>query len=181
MNNHRYVSVSHMVKWGQIKEIPTPMEEKNRIRLGKLLRARREALGLSTRKLEELSGVTGATIVRIEQGEFAAPAPDKLARIADVLGIPLADVYAVAEYAAPQQLPNLSPYLRTKYRDLPDEAAAQIEAYAQRLATKHGVDLRGPAPGEDEDEELKPNAKRTPRSVKRTGTKTKSKTKGGTK
>jgi transcriptional regulator with XRE-family HTH domain len=181
MDNPRYVSVSGMVKWDRIKEIPETMEEKNRIRLGKLLRKRREALGFSSRKLEELSGVTGATILRIEQGEFASPAPDKLARIADALRIPLEDVYAVAEYAAPRQLPNLSPYLRTKYRELPDAAASQIEAYAQRLATKHGVDIRGPAPGEDEDEEPKPTAKRTRRSVTRTRTATKPKKKGGTK
>jgi transcriptional regulator with XRE-family HTH domain len=154
------------------------MEEKNRIRLGRLLRDRREALTLSTRKLEELSGVTGATIVRIEQGEFAAPAPDKLARIANVLGVPLEDVYAIAEYAAPRQLPNLSPYLRTKYRDLPDSVAKKIEAYAQDLATKHGVDLRGPAPGEDE-EAPRPTKPRT-RSTVAARTSTKPKTKGGT-
>ncbi len=34
--------------------------------------------------------------------------------------------------------------------DLPDEAVAQIEQYAKYLASEHGVDLDGPAPGQDE-------------------------------
>ncbi len=153
-------------------------------RLGQHLRDAREALKLSSRALAERAGVTDATIVRIELGEFAAPSPDKLARMANALGLPLEDVYALADYAAPRQLPNLSPYLRTKYRDLPDETAAQIEAYAQRLAKKHGVDLRGPAPGEDEIETGEPAAPSpTTRSAStaRTRTTTASTKKGGTK
>jgi transcriptional regulator with XRE-family HTH domain len=180
MNNVRYVSVSPVVKWDR-KEISTTMDEKNRRRLGKLLRDHREALGLSTRQLEAITGITGATIVRIEQGEFAAPAPDKLARLADALGIPLADVYAVAEYSAPKQLPTLKPYLRTKYRELPDEAATQIEAYADRLARKHGVNLAGPAPGEDEEDEQATRPKRPARPAEPSRTATKPKKKGGTK
>jgi len=40
--------------------------------------------------------------------------------------------------------------LRTKYRDLPDDAREQIEKYAARIAKRHGVALDGPANGEDE-------------------------------
>ena len=41
---------------------------------------------------------------------------------------------AMADYVVPDSLPTLTPYLRAKYRDLPDEAAAQVEAYARKLA-----------------------------------------------
>lgn len=159
------------------------MEEKNRIQLGQVLRTAREAKGMSSRQLEALVGIPAPTILRIEQGEFSSPAPDKLARIANALDVPLADVYAIAEYAAPKQLPNLSPYLRTKYRDLPDEAAAQIEAYARRLAKRHGVDLRGPAPGEDEQPEPTTTARRAASRTTTKATKTTKKPskKGGTK
>lgn len=118
--------------------------------LGKVLKDRREALGLSLKKLGDKVGLPDVTILRFERGEYAAPAPDKLARVADALGLSLADVYALADYAVPSDLPSFTPYLRTKYRSLPTEDIEAIEKYAQRLARKHGVNLSGPAPGEDE-------------------------------
>src|SRR4051794_28209122 len=66
--------------------------------LGQQLRTRREELGLSLRQLEKLTDVDNGTIARIEQGAFAAPAPDKLARITEALDLSLADVFALAEY-----------------------------------------------------------------------------------
>jgi len=126
------------------------MDDEQAKALGKVLRDRREALGLSLRQLTQRVSIPDATIVRIEQGAFSAPAPDKLARLADALGLSLADVYALADYAVPSDLPSFKPYLRTKYRDLPAEDVAAIERYATRLARKHGISLDGPAPGEDE-------------------------------
>lgn len=126
------------------------MDEDQAKALGKVLRQRREECGLSLRQLSKRVSIPDATIVRIEQGAFSAPAPDKLARLADSLGLKLADVFALADYAAPTQLPTLKPYLRTKYRDLPADDVEAIERYAARLAKKHGIDLAGPAPGEDE-------------------------------
>ena len=135
--------------------------------LGKYLRAEREARGWSARELAERSGVPDSTIVRIESGFIASPRPDKLSKIARALGLSLAEVYGRAEYSVPEGLPTLRPYLRAKYRDLPPEAAEQIQAYAERLAKRHGVNLAGPAPGEDELPETPPATKRTP-TVKRT-------------
>ena len=118
-------------------------------KLGSHLRTSREALGISARELARRADVDDSTIVRFEQGAFAEPSPDKLQRIARVLGLNLADLYVLADYPVPG-LPTLRPYLRAKYRDLPPEAAQQLDAYAQRLAKRHGVELSGPAPGEDE-------------------------------
>ena len=126
------------------------MDKEHAKTLGDLLRSRREALGLSTRELGKATGMDGVTIVRFEQGAFAAPRPDKLARVAAALGLTLADVYAMADYAVPADLPSFQPYLRTKYRQLPAAEVAKIEAYARKLATKHGVNLDGPTGGEDE-------------------------------
>ena len=119
-------------------------------RLGALIRDFREAQGLSLRDLEDQTGIDDGLLTRMEGGAILTPAPDKLGRIAEALDIPLADLYALAAYAVPNQLPTLKPYLRTKYRRLPTAAADQLEAYAERLAKRHGVDLSGPAPGEDE-------------------------------
>lgn len=118
--------------------------------LGRQLRARRDQLGLSVRDLEKLAGVDNGTIVRIEQGAFAAPAPDKLSRIAEALKLSLANVFALAEYVIPDDLPTFAPYLRTKYRALPPKAVAELERYFDDLAGRYGIDPAGPAPGEDE-------------------------------
>lgn len=126
------------------------MDDEQAKNLGKVLRARRETLGLSLRQMGKLAAMPDVTVLRFEQGAFAAPAPDKLARLAAALGLTLADVYALADYAVPNDLPSFTPYLRTKYRDLPNEDVAAIERYAANLARKHGVNLSGPAPGEDE-------------------------------
>lgn len=105
---------------------------------------------MSTRQLSAIAGVNDATIVRIEQGQFAAPSPEKLARLTEALGLKLADVFARAEYVAPSELPSFAPYLRSKYRDLPTGAVDELERFLQRLAKRHGIALEGPAPGEDE-------------------------------
>ena len=87
--------------------------------LGSLLKQKRKALGLSLRQLAKLADVNDVNIFRLERGDCAAPAPDKLARIAEALGLSLADVYALADYAVPTDLPSFKPYLKTKYRGLP--------------------------------------------------------------
>ncbi|HEY8624117.1 MAG TPA: helix-turn-helix transcriptional regulator [Casimicrobiaceae bacterium] len=116
--------------------------------LGKFLKERRTALGLSTRALASRSGVDMATIVRLEQGAFAEPRPDKLRAVAQALGTDVADVFAMADYTVPTEL--LVPYLHSKHRDLPPEAISKLERYAEKLARRYGIDPAGPAPGEDE-------------------------------
>lgn len=122
-------------------------------KLGAHIRTAREATGLSQKRLGEAVGVPNSTILRLERGDNLTPRPDLLSDIADVLGISLADLFALADYAAPRELPNLTPYLRTKYRDLAEADVKAISAYAARLARVRGVDLNGPAPGEDEQPE----------------------------
>lgn len=140
-------------------------------KLGAYIRQVRISRALSQNRLADKVGVPNSTILRLERGENLNPRPDLLADIANVLHVNLADLYGMAGYAAPRNLPSLTPYLRTKYRDLPPEASDQLEAYAARLMKKHGVDLSGPAPGEDE----QPEPARRP-----TTKKSSTKQKGGT-
>ncbi|MCL4367880.1 MAG: helix-turn-helix domain-containing protein [Actinobacteria bacterium] len=118
--------------------------------LGQMLKARRAELSLSSHRLAELADIDQATVVRLEAGSIAAPRPDKLSRIAKVLALSGADIFALADYTVPQDLPTLKPYLRSKYRDMPSEDVEKIEAYVARLAKKHGLQVSEPAPGEDE-------------------------------
>src|SRR5580698_7230597 len=50
--------------------------------LGSILRAKREAAGLSTRALVAKAGVNDSTIVHLEQGLREAPRPDILTKLA---------------------------------------------------------------------------------------------------
>jgi transcriptional regulator with XRE-family HTH domain len=123
--------------------------------LGRFLKKQRTALGLSTRALAARSGVDMATVVRLEQGAFAEPKPDTLLAIATELGVSLADVFALADYVIPTELPTFTPYLRAKYRSLPRKAIAELEQYFDDLSSRYGIDPAGPAPGEDEAPEPK--------------------------
>ena len=126
------------------------MDREQAKKLGTYLQNARQAKGLSLIALAEQCDVADSTISRIETGAFRAPAADKLAQIAEALDVPLADVFAMAEYAVPADLPSFMPYMRSKYKELPDAALDDIERYAQKLARKHGVTLDGPLDGQDE-------------------------------
>lgn len=126
------------------------MDKDRALRLGKLIRERRLAAGLSTHQLGERIGARNSTIIRLEQGAFAAPSPDKLARIAEVLGISLADIYSHAGYAVPEDLPTFSAYLPARYADLPESAVRELVDLFDRLLECHELTPPpGSAPAEE--------------------------------
>jgi transcriptional regulator with XRE-family HTH domain len=90
-----------------------------------------------------------ATVVRLEQGLFAAPRPDKLSRIAEALGISLADVFAFAEYVVPGDLPSFHPYLLSKYPDMPKGAIDELLSEFDRITHEYDYALEGAKEGED--------------------------------
>src|SRR5688500_2826992 len=98
------------------------MNDYNQKALGQLLAAARNAAGLSYGKLERTTGITNATLYKLEQGSIATPNPTMLPLLARAPDIPLADLYAAAGYEQPRTLPTFSPYLRSKYKHLPSEA-----------------------------------------------------------
>jgi transcriptional regulator with XRE-family HTH domain len=118
--------------------------------VGELLRDTRVEAGLSTHDVARMAGVNQATIVRLEDGSIRIPRTDTLAKVAAALQLNVATVFTVAGITPPAALPAMGPYLRTKYRDLGAEDITAIERYAARLAKRRGVNIDGPAPGEDE-------------------------------
>lgn len=124
------------------------MEPEQAKELGAYLRRQRESKGVSARALAAAVGVDMTQIIRLEQGGVASPKATVLGGIADRLGLPLADVFGLAGYPLPKNLPSFRPYMRAKYKELPDEAVAELEAFLTRLTKKHG--LKGPRRGEDE-------------------------------
>lgn len=120
------------------------------VRFGAYIRQARQERGLSSRALARAVGVNDATIVRIEQGAIEAPRPNVLSAIARALELPLSDVFAMADYVTPKDLPTFAPYLRAKYGELPPAAVDQLQQSFERIAKQYGYDGDGPDPGEDE-------------------------------
>jgi transcriptional regulator with XRE-family HTH domain len=109
-------------------------------RFGEILRKRREALGLSVRQVADLSQVLHSTVLRIEGGEFAAPRPDKLARLAAALQLSPAELFAQAGYFSPDDLPDFTTYLAVKHPNLPASDAAELQQrYEEVLARSEGT------------------------------------------
>jgi|HubBroStandDraft_1064217.scaffolds.fasta_scaffold26197_2 transcriptional regulator with XRE-family HTH domain len=102
-------------------------------RLGEFLRARRIELGLSARQVARTVDVRDSTIMRLERGAYAAPAADKLARVAGALKLELADVFALAGYVVPKSLPALPHYLKVRYPELADEAIGELHEHLNQL------------------------------------------------
>lgn len=116
--------------------------------IGNILRARRAELTLTTRSLAARSGVNQATIVKMERGDIRSPQPDTYVDLARALGLSASDLFAIAGWIPAEELPTFKPYLRAKYRDLDEQAIADLERYAAQLAARHGG--QGPIDHEDE-------------------------------
>ena len=116
--------------------------------LADLLRTKRQQLGLTAREVARQARVDVGTVTRIEAAQILSPRPDSLTAIGQVLGIPAADLFATTEWLPRKELPTFWPYMRAKYKELPNEAVAEMEAYFAELAGKYG--LQGPREGEDE-------------------------------
>lgn len=119
--------------------------------VGEMIADRRTELGLSGYELARRTGIRASTILRIERGD-TQPSTEKLDILAGALGINPSQLLAAAGYDQLAELPTFTPYLRSKYPDMTNEARAELEQAFSRIAKKHGFDptRTGPQPGEDE-------------------------------
>ena len=104
--------------------------------VGATLRRRRLELGWTMRALEDASGVDDAVISRIENGEIAQPRVDKITRIATALGL---DPITVLSDATGTEPLTIAGFLQRRYPELPAEAAADIEHYAEAVLADHHI------------------------------------------
>lgn len=74
-----------------------------------------EHVGISQAELARRTGIDQATVSRIEAGAITSPSPERLSRIASTLQVPAGDLFGLAGYTTPIDLPSLPVYLRTKY------------------------------------------------------------------
>jgi len=101
--------------------------------LGQLLRHRRQEMSLTQRQLATLTHMRDSTIVRLERGFFVSPSPAKLKHLATALGLPIADLFALAGYVVPDELPSFEVYLRAKYPGLSVAARTQLSRNFQEF------------------------------------------------
>ena len=90
------------------------------------------------RELARQVGVHQSLITRTERGLYAQPAPEILHRIANALEVPAEDLFALAGYEVPENLPTFPAYLRSKY-DMSPEAARQLTDYFAFVAERFGI------------------------------------------
>ncbi len=101
--------------------------------LAEYLRTAREQAGISQRQLASRVGIHHSYLARLESGETANPAAELLQKIADVLEINSADLFAFIGVKPPEGLPELAPYLRAKYH-LNEAAVHELAEHMERLA-----------------------------------------------
>jgi len=115
-------------------------QEKEPVTLGQFLRYERQRLGLSLRQLSSQVGVHASYLGRIETGDYKQPTAEVLQKIAAVLGVSYADLFAVTGYRIPEELPSFVPYLRSRY-NVSEEDARRLARYFRRLRNSHGTDI----------------------------------------
>jgi transcriptional regulator with XRE-family HTH domain len=110
----------------------TPTQAKQ---LGAVVAKARTKKGWSIRELAKQLGVHASWVGFLEQGRYVDPAPDRLARIAELLDIEPGRMDRLTQGAVSEGLPELGTYFRAKY-DLSPQQIEQIERYVKRLRSK---------------------------------------------
>jgi transcriptional regulator with XRE-family HTH domain len=99
--------------------------------LGRLVKQTRCARRLSLRALDELTGVSYGWLSRLERGQMIAPAPSKLTRVAEVLGIAPERIDRITRGRISRDLPPIRTYFRAKYQLTPHEITQIEEVFDQ--------------------------------------------------
>lgn len=97
--------------------------------LGSLLKAKREAGGLSLTQFAAQIGISRQYLSRLEHGEYAHPSARVLTRMIQRLGIHGEDLYALTGNLLPSELPSFGPYLRAKYPEWPEMARTELTQF----------------------------------------------------
>lgn len=126
------------------------MNQEQSQKLARMLRSRREELGLSASQLARQASVAVGTVTRIELAQIPAPKVESLRSIADALDIPITDLLATAALLRGDELPTMPVYLKLKYRDMSPKTVAEINRYVESIMSRHKHAAAGPTGGEDE-------------------------------
>jgi transcriptional regulator with XRE-family HTH domain len=112
------------------------MNDAQAVRLGRLLAQARRNKGLSLRAAAEIAGVEHIWLTRVEQGFFNQPAPERITRVAEALGIDPERIDRITKGHVSNSLPGVRTYFRAKY-DLTAEEIDQIEHTVTEIQHNH--------------------------------------------
>lgn len=103
------------------------MKDVSQKTLGGMMRRARLRMGWSLRDAAKATGIPHSWLTRVEQGHYSRPAPHRLARVAEVLGLDLRQLNQATGGSLADGLPTAEMYFRTKY-DLTPSEIAKLEA-----------------------------------------------------
>lgn len=104
-------------------------------RLGTYLKSLRTERGLSLVEVSSALGFDDSYLYLLESGKRRQPHPSYLHRLARYYGVLVEDLYSLAGYTPPEELPELPAYLRAKY-DLPEERVREIADFMDFLTER---------------------------------------------
>lgn len=106
------------------------------IRIGQTIRARRKSADMTQEALAEAIELQSETISRFENGQ-RTPSLEKLAEIADVLGVPVAVFFEEVDGDAHADADPYTQKIRAALDKLPDEGKNFVLVVAQDYARYH--------------------------------------------
>lgn len=112
------------------------MNDLQAARLGRLLAQARRNKGMSLRTVAERAGVEHNWLTRVEQGHFNQPAPERITRVIEVLGIDPERIDRITKGHVSNSLPGVRTYFRAKY-DLSQEEIDKIERTIKEIQRNH--------------------------------------------
>jgi len=115
-------------------------------KLGELIRAAREAKGLTLRELEDQTGLARTWLVYLEAGRSLEPLPDRVAKLSEALDIDAAEIDRVSGGYLARSLPTVRTYFRSKGQATPQELDELERVIADVQAKyRHSDDSKGHA------------------------------------
>lgn len=105
-------------------------------RIGRMIATARHNKGWSLRQLSNETGLSHTWLLKLERGEYVTPAPDRLIRVTDALGVDPERIERVVKGQMADSLPGVRTYFRAKY-DLSQEDIDKIERTVEDLQRNH--------------------------------------------
>lgn len=108
-------------------------------KLGAIVSRARTRKGLSLREAAAKIGISYVWLNDLECGRYSDPAPDRLGRLAEVLGIDPVAIDRVNHGVLANSLPDVRTYFRAK-EGLSPRQLDEVEATLKRLRSKHAAE-----------------------------------------
>ncbi len=113
------------------------MTEAQAQRLGQLILRARTRRGWSLATLQEHTGISDGWLNRVERGVYLQPAPERVAKVAEVLEIDPMAIDRASKNHLSRSLPSVRTYFRSTAQATPEQLD-EIEAAIADIQAKHG-------------------------------------------